>query len=127
MAWSRHGSTFTPLLGLGGGGLQLEILEHGVPSFDDVLRDPGRSSRLSTSAFLVDVGASVDFMLTTRQMGSARGGPVFGLRAGYVFAPYKGDWRLESNDVIGGPEVGLTGAYVRLLLGAGGMQNRDGF
>ena len=68
---------------------------------------------------MIDAGVQADMQFATRHMGSHRGGPVLGLRVGYVFAPFIGDWHLDDNSIAGGPEVGLTGPYVTVLLGFG--------
>ena len=108
------------LAGLGGGELKLKMVDLSGPSFEDVLTNPGRSAELSTAGFLIDLGVSVDVVAGHVQGHGARGGPLLGVRAGYIFAPVKGDWQLADRDIAGGPRMGMEGAYVRALLGFGG-------
>ena len=51
-------------------------------------------------------------------------GMAFGLRIGYTFSPIKGDWKLEDNDVSGGPDIGVTGPYLKLMIGGGGKSKK---
>jgi hypothetical protein len=108
------------LVGLGGGGVQLKMVDLRGPTFEDVLSDPGRSAELTTTGFLLDLGVSVDVL--TRRVGhhDMFGGPLVGVRAGYILSPVKGDWKLGDRDIAGGPRIGVEGAYVRALLGFGG-------
>jgi hypothetical protein len=123
IAYAHDGFTLTPMVGLGGGGYELEILEREAPTFNEVLQDPGRSSRMSNSAFLIDAGAQFDFIITGGHRRHGRGGILLGVRAGWVFAPWVGNWSLESQEIAGGPDVGPTGPYVRFLIGGGGKSD----
>ena len=87
-----------------------------VQHVDDVLDDPGRSSQMSNGSLLVGGALGGDWFLP---FGSARGGMVLGFRAGYNYAPIETDWTIDGNDVAGGPDVALTGAFVRLSIGGG--------
>lgn len=108
-----------PLVGLGGGSLQLEVSERAMPSFAEVLDDPGRGSRLTTGGLLLDLALGADYLLALREGKDSRGGLVFGVRAGYTWAPLEGDWRLDGTDVAEGPDAGIEGPYVRLVIGRG--------
>lgn len=110
-----------PLLGLGGGGVDLKIMERGAPSFDEVLDDPKRSANLSTGGFLLNVALGTDYLLKLGGDEEGEGGLVFGLRVGYTFTPIKGEWEMNGTEISGGPEVGITGPYVHLMIGGGGV------
>lgn len=117
----RGGRTRAALLvGLGGGELNLKMEDLSGPSFEDVLTDPGRSAELSTAGFLIDLGVSVDVVAGRVHAHGKRGGPLLGVRAGYILAPVKGDWQLGDRDIAGGPRMAMEGAYVRAMLGFGG-------
>jgi len=118
LLWSRGATSFTPMVGLGGGGLELDIRELSSPTFSEVLAQPGRRAKLHTGGFLVDLGASLDRIVDG---GRGNGGPLVGIRAGWVLAPFPGHWQLHGQDVAGGPELGFTGPYVRFMFGGGGM------
>jgi len=124
LAWTHHAFSVTPMVGLGGGGYEIEINERSAPTFDDVLRDPGRSARVSNGAFLIDTSAQFDFIITgDRHHHRGRGGILVGIRAGWVFAPWVGNWQLDNTEIAGGPDVAPTGPYVRFLLGGGGTED----
>ena len=110
-----------PLLGLGGGGINFKIVEREAPSFDEVLDDPKRSIELSTGGFLLNVALGTDYLLKLGEDEEGEGGFVFGLRVGYTLAPVKGDWDMDGTEISGGPEVGITGPYIRLMIGGGGI------
>ncbi len=118
VAWSRGGASLTPLVGLGGGGLEVDIRELAAPTFSEVLAQPGRRSTLSTGGFLLDLGASFDWIID-RGRNFGHGGPLVGLRVGWVLTPFHGQWQLHSQDIAGGPELELTGPYVRFMVGGG--------
>ncbi|RMF62494.1 MAG: hypothetical protein D6743_12075 [Calditrichaeota bacterium] len=108
-----------PVFGFGGGGLSLKIRPTESLTFDDVLSDPRRGATLSTGGLLLNLGFGAEYAFYTGEDGAYRRGLVVGLRVGYVLAPVKGDWSLEGLDVGGGPDLGITGPYVRLLFGGG--------
>ena len=49
-----------------------------------------------------------------------RGGFFMGVRGTYGWTPETDSWSDESGEVLGGPEMDLSGPSVRLLLGFGG-------
>lgn len=116
-----------PFAGIGGAGAQLQIRESSAPTFDDVLRDPGRSASMTAGGLVLQFGVAVDqlFVLQSHESGaqSHQSGLVFGLRVGYVFMPAQSAWRLNSTRVAAGPDVGLGGPYVRFVVGGGGRRS----
>lgn len=121
----RHaGFSLYPLFGLGGGGVMLKITDRTTTAFDDVLANPGRSAQLRTSGFLFHAALGFDYLVATRRSENRTSGLVLGLRAGFAFAPHNGTWHLEESKISGGPEIGVTGPYIRLLLGGGSKQNK---
>jgi len=91
-----------PLLGLGGGGMSLNIAERALPSFDEVLNNPKRGVELSTGGFLLDLALGIDYLLKLGKDEKEAGGLIFGLRAGYIFAPIKGDWEMDGVNILVG-------------------------
>ena len=109
-----------PFLGIGGGGYTLQITKNDKPTFDSVLVNPGLNSNLSSGGFMLQVGVGLDYFLPVSEREDGVGGPVIGLRAGYLLTPIKGDWILQDTEILGGPNLGIKGPYVRLMLGGGG-------
>ncbi|MBC7188423.1 MAG: hypothetical protein H5U38_15465 [Calditrichaeota bacterium] len=111
-----------PMLGIGGGGLELAIEEKQPPSFEQILAHPNRSTRLSAGLFLVNFALGVDYFVLTRQDEEGIGGLVFGVELGYTYTPFAGGWQAEEIDISGGPDASLTGPYLRLKIGGGGKR-----
>jgi hypothetical protein len=110
-----------PMLGIGGGATRLEITERSSPGFDEVLRSPRRGARLTRGSFILDTSLGLDVRVTARRRENGVGGFAIGVRGGYTFTPLQTEWHLdESSDVAGGPDAGLQGPYVRLMLGGWG-------
>lgn len=111
-----------PLIGIGGGGMSVRIVERGTsPSFNDVLENPKRGVEISTGGFLLNLSLGTDYVFAMEKGKNGRGGFSIGLRIGYVFTPIKGDWSMDETKLSGSPETAITGPYVRLLLGGGGF------
>lgn len=139
LAYSDDHVDIYPILGVGGGGTTLEIIERSSPTFDDVLDDPARGSRLTTGGFMMSVSVGADYRFGPaererrrwRDRGRDRnddddedddhGGLFVGLRAGWLWTPGDARWELdELNEVAGGPNVGPTGLFIRLSVGGWG-------
>jgi hypothetical protein len=85
---------FYPMVGIGGGGLNLKIFEMSEVDFKD----------------------AVEY-----KIGRRYGGWMLGLKVGYVFSPVVGDWKLGDEVVLrNGPEVGINGFYLMLNFGGYG-------
>jgi hypothetical protein len=116
-----------PTVGFGAGGVVLDILDRGAPSFGEVLQNPRRSARLTSGGLLLDGSVGLSYRLTERprRPGRGPGGLAVGLRAGYTFTPFTTEWRTDAgNDVAGGPEVSLQGVYLRAMVGGWGAVRR---
>lgn len=114
-----------PIFGIGGGTLQLDLIERSSPTFDEVLGNPGNSSRLAEESLLLSAAVGMDYRFGRgdREGRSPRrtGGLFLGVRAGWIWAPGGTRWELDHlNDVAGGPEVGPTGFYLRASFGGWG-------
>jgi hypothetical protein len=57
--------------------------------------------------------------------GGGDGGPTLGVRGGWVLSPIHGDWSLDGREILGGPDLGITGPYVRLFIGFGSLGRHD--
>lgn len=117
-----------PLVGIGGGGMQLKLTDRSPSQFDEVLADPRQSASLTVGGFLMQAAVGIErFVVLRRSEAGGRiseGGLTFGLRAGYVFGPLQGDWKLQGATAAGGPDMGITGPYVRVVIGGGGRRGR---
>jgi len=123
LAISKKGFNVYPMLGLGGGGFTLKIAQDNKPTFDELLSDPKRSVELICGGFLVNLSLGVDYTIKFAEDETGAGGLILGFQAGYMLAPFTHDWKMDSSDVSGGPEVGFNGPYVKFMFGGGGMSH----
>lgn len=104
-----------PRLGLGVGGMGLWTVREDTVDFEDVLagRTPAsdRETVLSLDGLVVDLGAGAEFLPR------GPGGPLIGLRAGYLASPFSPDWYTYEQSVTGGPDASIAGPYARLTVG----------
>jgi len=114
-----------PVLGIGGGGVSMNIVESEVGSFDSLLENPSRGSKLSTWDFMINLGFGIDYLLLLGGNEEGEGGLVLGLRGGYLYSPFEADWKFEGETLPGGPDLGINGPYIRLLIGGGGWGKID--
>ena len=121
--FSKGGFKFFPLIGIGGGALNLRIVERGItPTFDEILKNPGREVNLTTVSFLFNLGVGLDYWLTLGGDEEEEGGLLFGVRAGYTVALSQANWKTADMDVLSGPDVSLTGPYIHLIFGGSGLK-----
>jgi hypothetical protein len=105
------------LVGIGCGSLSLRVTEKSSADFEDVLADPKRGSLLTSGGFLLELAVGADFFVKTKTHPNGAGGLLLGIQAGYSLAPGWGRWTMPDLDIAGGPKLGMTGFYVRLLFG----------
>ncbi len=111
-----------PLLGLGGGGMNLKIREDITSiSMDNILDNPGRGAELTTAGFLFNLGGGIDYLFTFGKDDITRGGMFLGVRAGYTISAFKGKWMMDGIEISGAPEIGMKGPYIRFLIGGGAI------
>jgi hypothetical protein len=104
-----------PRLGLGIGGMALWSERQDTVEFEEVLAGespaPGDETVLSRDGPVVDLGAGAELLPL------GHGGPMIGLRAGYLKAAFGSEWDTDERTVLGGPEASITGPYVRVTVG----------
>ncbi|MBM4176006.1 MAG: hypothetical protein FJ213_07515 [Ignavibacteria bacterium] len=113
-----------PLIGIGGGSMSLKIFENKILSFDEILDNPKRSVELSTGGFLINAALGADYLFQLGEDERGKGGIAVGIRAGYIFAPLKGDWKMNEIEITGSPNLGITGPYIQFMIGGGGFSKR---
>jgi hypothetical protein len=106
------------LAGIGGGGFELESTERALPTFDEALLNPPLGAEMSVSSFLVQAAVGADYI--ARFNGGGFRGISVGVRAGYTYAPSTDEWEVNDSDAPGGPELGVTGPYIRITVGGVG-------
>ena len=123
---AKKGFSVYPLMGLGGGLMTLTFSEKDASySFDDVLNDPRRGTTLTAGGFLINLALGADYYFKLGENEEGNGGFLLGVRAGYILAPFKSGWGMFDNELSGAPEISMTGAFFRIILGGGGFEKED--
>jgi len=123
IVYSLQELRFYPLLGLGFGGMTFTIKEDVASlSLDNVLDNPGRKAEIATGGVLLNLAVGMDYLLKFGEDKTGKAGMVLGFRAGYTLSPFKGDWGMDDLEISGAPKIGITGPYIRLMIGGGGIE-----
>ncbi|MDQ1352709.1 MAG: hypothetical protein QG657_3015 [Acidobacteriota bacterium] len=120
LMYSKKGLMMYPLLGVGLGRLSLRVSENNTHSFQDIVIFQGRSDAY-TRSLLLNMGIGVDYFFRYNKAKKGKNCLLFGLRAGCIVSASKWDWRVNGIRVGDGPTAGLTGPYIRLTFGLGGL------
>ncbi|MHB1310879.1 MAG: hypothetical protein ACYC3L_02590 [Gemmatimonadaceae bacterium] len=126
-AWyaGRHLNVY-PLLGVGVGSVTLTLSDRNGggappagkdPTFPDVVQHPDFSSDLTADYLLFEPAIGVDW-LVLRSVAD-RFGVSVGARLGKRVAPNRATWKLDGAKVVGGPDAGPDGTFLRLTIGIG--------
>lgn len=103
---------FTPMLGIGGGGLGLKITAIRPPtSVDSLLNYPGGKSQLSYGGLAMYPGFAIDIPISVIGLS---------LKGGYIWSPINSGWQHEGFGVINGPKINLDGPFASLGIMFGG-------
>jgi hypothetical protein len=107
-----------PLAGVGLSTTSVTLRRNGsvdfVTNFRDISSVQGRNVDITARQYQGHVGVGLDHAFTARWPNLLM---LVGLRAGYMSPLGDTKWRSGREDVIGAPEMGLKGAYVRLTVG----------
>lgn len=117
---SSEGLNIYPLIGVGGGATWLEI---GKKNFDDILDTPQGNASLTAYNFMFNFAIGTDYLIKIEEKEKNEAGLVLGVRAGYFYAPWNGDWWSDNINITSGPNIGMTGPYIRFMIGFGGKGN----
>lgn len=129
-AWyaGRHLNIY-PILGIGMGSVILTLSDRngggappaGVdPTFPEVVLHPNFSSDLTGNYLLFEPAVGADW-LVLRSVADHFGVSV-GARLGKRIAPNRATWKLDGTKVVGGPDAGPDGTFLRLTVGIGWRQ-----
>ena len=105
------------LAGAGLGHASIWISDERGESFNGVLREPARSIYMTQTSFVVSATAGADYRIETGTSKHRTTYFTVGVRGGYVFSPFTGDWRTHAAEIQNGPERGLNGPVALITLG----------
>lgn len=112
-----------PKLGIGTYRHGLTVTENvNALPFDSLVTGGYKGTMVTRKGMLGSVEANVDWMPGFDE--SSGGGIVFGLGVGYQMQLTENDWDAYDTPVTGGPNVDLSGLYVRLRIGVGGWNQQ---
>jgi len=112
-----------PLLGFGGGGATIGITDKSkIPeNFNDLLENPARESYITNGGFMMNLSIGADFFIAGAKNENFSGGWIMGIKAGYIYNTSGDDWYFNNEKIAGSPNAGISGPYVRLTIGGGGL------
>ena len=112
-----------PILGFGGGGMTVSVTDKSklTNSFDDILQDPARESYITSGGFLLNLSLGSDYFFAASKSDKYTGGFLVGIKAGYILNITSNDWCFNGNQLNNSPNTGLSGPYVRIVIGGGGI------
>ncbi len=113
-----------PKGGVGLGGLSMQLTGDLPPALSDMLDDPAEDTELSKSHALMKLGMNFAFLINLSSGEFGAGGFAIGLEAGYQFTFNESDWQIEEIDIQNGPDLNMTGPYIKLKIGGGGFGYR---
>ncbi len=123
MLFKTKKASLYPLLGIGGGGLNLTITEQNLSaSFSELLKDPTGNVQFSSAAFLMDLGLGGHCLLGVKEKKGRVGGFLVGFRLGYLVAPFSQNWKLSDVSVLNAPKTVFSGPYFMITLGGGSQK-----
>jgi membrane-associated protease RseP (regulator of RpoE activity) len=103
---------FTPLLGIGGGGLSLKITALDNPTnLDSLLCYPGGVAKVSKGGLVMYPGLAIDIPF---------GVAGISLKGGYMWSPMTSAWTMEEFGNVYGPDIKLNGPFITLGIMFGG-------
>lgn len=122
LVWVRKGFRLYYVAGVGGGGVRMRLSERTEPDFANVLTTPQREIRLQSGGWLLHAAVALDRWLFRSSDRGGTGGLFAGIRVGYTWSPLKNDWKWSGGTIPNAPDIRMTGPYVRLMFGGGGMK-----
>ncbi len=121
--FSTKKTALYPLLGMGGGGLNLRITNENLSAnFPDLLKHPAGSVQIGSGAFLLDLGFGGYWLLRAKEKKGRIGGFLVGFRMGYLVALFGQNWKLQDVSILNAPKTRFSGPYFRVTIGGGGQK-----
>ncbi len=114
---------FAPVMGIGGGGISVNIKDRDYypDNFDDLMEDPARESIISNGGLLLNFSVLTNILIAGYRAENEAGGFYLGLKAGYILNASGNTWYINDEELQGSPAAGMSGPYVSLMIGGGGM------
>jgi hypothetical protein len=111
-------SVLLPVIGIGGGGMDITVGPDNSPGdFSSQLNNPVGTMNAQAGGWFLSAELTYNYFFLAQELQ----GFFIGARAGYRYAP--NDWKFNCNgqSFTGSPGVNLSGPYVTILIGGGGI------
>lgn len=115
-----------PVVGFGGGGFGINVARNEDVSVSEVKNSPGREINISKGGFIFNFSANLSFVpvLKYDEEENTYGGFMAGIKAGYLYQLPSSNWSYSGGDVTDGPDFGLNGPYITLVIGGFGYRSK---
>lgn len=114
IVYERKNLQVYPMIGIGGGGLNLKLIDKRERSFNEAIANP-KSFDASNSMFMIDISGGLNLKF------GRFGYFIVGIRTGYVFSPAVGSWKTGGEvELQESVKQGINGFYFRVSVGGGG-------
>jgi len=120
--------TVFPLIGIGGGILEFRInREVNNQPFGDILDKPMTGTMLTSNNLFASAVLGADYQITVSSEDADEGNIVVGFRAGYNTPLKVYDWKISgtSTTLADGPDTGLEGMFISIIVGISGANFED--
>ncbi len=124
---NKHWTIF-PLVGIGGGILQYKINQDVQKQpFVDILNRPGTGTNLTSNNLFASAVLGADYQIKVSSNDADEGNIIVGFRAGYNTPLKVYDWKISgtSTTLTGGPDTGLEGPFISIIVGISGGNFED--
>ncbi|HPG42127.1 MAG TPA: hypothetical protein PLP19_07960 [bacterium] len=124
---NKHWTVF-PLIGIGGGVLEFRInKEINDQPFGEILDKPVTGTMLTSNNLFASAVLGADYQISVSSEDSDEGNIVIGLRAGYNVPIKVFDWKIAGTEttLTDGPETGLEGMFISIVVGISGANFED--
>jgi hypothetical protein len=109
LLYSNKRFNFYGILGIGGGSINITLIEDYSGSFDSAFDNPPRAAKFSNGSYLIKASLQGDVSLY---------GLSLGLKVGYSHA-LGGGWKVWDREVSEGPRASAGGPFLSIIVGGG--------
>lgn len=111
-----------PVIGLNWNQLDFYIHQpNQTQTFSAITMSPDEGTMLTYKATALNISMNASYFLGGKVTDGGGGGLMLGLQVGYQSPAFNGTWTYDNGAVTDGPGFDMSGFYVRLLIGGGGI------
>ncbi|MCD6345829.1 MAG: hypothetical protein J7L96_00270, partial [Bacteroidales bacterium] len=111
-----------PLIGIRNNNMEIFIHEtEQSETFSNLVDQPDQSLVLKHKTTTLNVSLNAFYYVGGTMTDNGGGGFLLGLQVGYQLPAVRRVWTYDNGSISGGPDFDMSGFYVRLLIGGGGL------